>query len=77
MEKLEILVNIANSGNYGQLLSELHEYSMEVDMDFVRRSIKAIGQVAIKIDAAAPSVWKFLRIYCATRLVMLFRRLSL
>lgn len=54
MEKLEILVNIANSGNYGQLLSELHEYSMEVDMDFVRRSIKAIGQVAIKIDAAAP-----------------------
>lgn len=55
MEKLEILVNIANSKNYEQLLSELKEYSMEVDMDFVRRSIRAIGQVAIKIDKAAPS----------------------
>lgn len=53
MEKLEILVSIANSNNYEQLLSELKEYSMEVDMDFVRRSIKAIGQVAIKIEAAA------------------------
>lgn len=53
MEKLEILVNIANSRNYDQLLSELREYSMEVDMDFVRRSIKAIGQVAIKIDDSA------------------------
>lgn len=55
MEKLEILVNIASAKNYEQLLSELKEYSMEVDMDFVRRSIKAIGQVAIKIDKAAPS----------------------
>ncbi|KAF5096555.1 hypothetical protein D0Z00_002739 [Geotrichum galactomycetum] len=53
MEKLEILVSISNASNYEQLLSELKEYSMEVDMDFVRRSIKAIGQVAIKIEAAA------------------------
>lgn len=53
MEKLEILVLIANNRNYEQLLSELREYSLEVDMDFVRRSIKAIGQVAIKIDEAA------------------------
>ncbi|KAF5097044.1 hypothetical protein D0Z03_001498 [Geotrichum reessii] len=53
MEKLEILVSIANASNYEQLLSELKEYSLEVDMDFVRRSIKAIGQVAIKIEAAA------------------------
>lgn len=28
-------------------------YSSEVDVDFVRRSIKAIGQAAIKIDEAA------------------------
>jgi vesicle coat complex subunit len=53
MEKLEILVSISNASNYEQLLSELKEYSLEVDMDFVRRSIKAIGQVAIKIEAAA------------------------
>ena len=28
-------------------------YASEVDVDFVRRSIKAIGQTAIKIDEAA------------------------
>ena len=28
-------------------------YSQEVDVDFVRRSIKAIGQAAIKIDEGA------------------------
>lgn len=28
-------------------------YSSEVDVDFVRKSIKAIGQTAVKIDAAA------------------------
>lgn len=28
-------------------------YSSEVDVDFVRKSIKAIGQTAVKIDSAA------------------------
>jgi AP-1 complex subunit beta-1 len=36
-----------------QLLAELKEYAMEVDMDFVRRAVKAIGQVAIKIESAS------------------------
>lgn len=31
----------------------LRRYAQEVDVDFVRRSIKAIGQTAIKIDEAA------------------------
>ena len=31
----------------------LSRYAQEVDVDFVRRSIKAIGQTAIKIDEAA------------------------
>lgn len=31
----------------------LNRYAQEVDVDFVRRSIKAIGQTAIKIDEAA------------------------
>jgi AP-1 complex subunit beta-1 len=52
MQKLEIMVRIANDKNVDQLLAELKEYSMEVDMDFVRRAVKAIGQVAIKIENA-------------------------
>ncbi|KAF2862255.1 Adaptor protein complex beta subunit [Piedraia hortae CBS 480.64] len=51
--KLEIMVRIANSSNVDQLLAELKEYAMEVDMDFVRKAIRAIGQVAIKIEECA------------------------
>ncbi|TQW09426.1 AP-1 complex subunit beta-1 [Cordyceps javanica] len=53
LQKLEIMVRIANERNYEQLLSELKEYALEVDMDFVRRAVKAIGQVAIKIENAS------------------------
>lgn len=52
-QKLEIMVRIANDKNVEQLLAELKEYAMEVDMDFVRRAVKAIGQVAIKIESAS------------------------
>jgi len=53
LQKLEIMVRIANDKNFDQLLAELKEYALEVDMDFVRRAIKAIGQVAIKIESAS------------------------
>ncbi|GAB7365795.1 hypothetical protein MBLNU230_g7128t1 [Neophaeotheca triangularis] len=53
LTKLEIMVRIASSKNVDQLLNELKEYAMEVDMDFVRRAVKAIGQVAIKIEESA------------------------
>ncbi|RPD53635.1 Adaptor protein complex beta subunit [Lentinus tigrinus ALCF2SS1-7] len=53
VEKLDIMVRLATEHNVDPLLSELKEYAQEVDVDFVRRSIKAIGQTAIKIDEAA------------------------
>lgn len=53
LQKLEIMVRIANSQNVDQLLAELKEYAMEVDMDFVRKAVRAIGQVAIKIEECA------------------------
>ena len=53
LQKLEIMVRIANEKNFEQLLAELKEYALEVDMDFVRRAVKAIGQVAIKIENAS------------------------
>jgi len=53
LQKLEIMVRIANDKNVDQLLSELKEYALEVDMDFVRRAVKAIGQAAIKIESAS------------------------
>jgi len=51
-QKLEIMVRIANERNVDQLISELKEYALEVDMDFVRRAVRAIGQTAIKIESA-------------------------
>ena len=53
LQKLEIMVRIANPSNVDQLLAELKEYAMEVDMDFVRKAVRAIGQVAIKIESCA------------------------
>ncbi|THV03463.1 ARM repeat-containing protein [Dendrothele bispora CBS 962.96] len=53
VEKLDIMVTLAGDNNVDALLSELKEYSSEVDVDFVRKSIKAIGQTAVKIDSAA------------------------
>ncbi|KAJ1917165.1 beta-adaptin [Mycoemilia scoparia] len=52
-EKLGIMVRICSESSAKQLLSELKEYSKEVDVDFVRKSIQAIGQVGVKHQSAA------------------------
>ena len=53
VEKLEIMIKLADLGNVDQLLLELKDYAQEVDVAFVRRSISAIGRVAIKLEKAA------------------------
>lgn len=53
LEKLDIMVKISSEKNVDTLLSELKEYASEVDYDFVKKAIRAIGLVAIKIDNAA------------------------
>ena len=66
----------------------MNRYSSEIDVDFVRKSIKAIGQTAVKIDAAAERCVNVLLDLIGTRIsyvvqeavvvmkVMLFGRLS-
>ncbi|GAA5969311.1 hypothetical protein JCM21900_004584 [Sporobolomyces salmonicolor] len=53
VEKLEIMIRLVTEKNVDTFLSELKEYASEVDVDFVRKSIRAIGQCAVKIEAAA------------------------
>jgi hypothetical protein len=53
VEKLDIMVRLATDRNVDLLLGELKEYASEVDVDFVRKSVRAIGQAAIKIESAA------------------------
>ncbi|KAF9047182.1 Adaptor protein complex beta subunit [Hymenopellis radicata] len=67
VEKLDIMVRLAGENNVDALLSELKEYASEVDVDFVRKSIKAIGQAAVKIDAAAERCVNVLLDLIATR----------
>lgn len=44
MEKLEIMIKLANDSNIDQVLLEFKEYATEVDVDFVRKSVRAIGR---------------------------------
>lgn len=52
LAKLEVLIRIANESNVELLLAELKEYASEVDVDFVRRSVRTIGICAVKIEKA-------------------------
>ena len=52
LEKLEIIVRLTTDKNVEYVLAELKEYASEVDVEFVRRSISAIGRIAIKLDRA-------------------------
>lgn len=50
LEKLEIMVRLANESNVALLLGELKEYAMEFEPTLVSKAIKSIGSVAIKLN---------------------------
>uniref|UniRef100_A0A0G4IER7 AP complex subunit beta n=1 Tax=Chromera velia CCMP2878 TaxID=1169474 RepID=A0A0G4IER7_9ALVE len=52
MEKIDVMVRISSERNVEQVLSELKEYATEVDIDFVRSAVRAIGRCAIKLSRA-------------------------
>ncbi|RIB02371.1 Clathrin/coatomer adaptor, adaptin-like protein [Gigaspora rosea] len=53
LAKLEIMFRLASVSNVDQVLSELKEYATEVDVDFVRKSVRSIGRLAVKIESTA------------------------
>ena len=53
MEKMEVIIRLASERNIEQVLLEFKEYATEVDVEFVRRSVRAIGRCAIKLERAA------------------------
>jgi len=52
-KKLEIMIMLASERNIDQVLNELKEAASEVDVEFVRKSVRAIGRCAIKIEKAS------------------------
>ncbi|KAH0793568.1 Adaptin N terminal region family protein [Histomonas meleagridis] len=53
MEKLDIIVTICTEETAQIVLDELSEYCNGVDVSFVRKSVRSIGQIAIRIPKAA------------------------
>ncbi|KNC56375.1 coatomer [Thecamonas trahens ATCC 50062] len=53
LEKLEILVKLASESNIELLLLEFKTYAQEVDVEFVRKAVRAIGRCAIKLERSA------------------------
>ncbi|EPB71043.1 adaptin region [Ancylostoma ceylanicum] len=62
MEKLDIMIRLAQQNNIAQLEEEdpipvfyleILRYATEVDVDFVRKSVRAIGRCAIKVEASS------------------------
>ena len=47
------MVVLVSHDNYQQILNELREYINEVDVEFIKKSIRAISRIAIKNEKAA------------------------
>jgi AP-1 complex subunit beta-1 len=67
MEKLDILVALADAKNVESVLLELREYASEVDVEYVRRAVRTIGRCAIKLETAAEKCIKVLLQLIATK----------
>ncbi|GJQ12269.1 hypothetical protein GpartN1_g4060.t1 [Galdieria partita] len=68
-EKLEILVRLANDDNSTKIALECKEYAAEVDVGFVRSSIRAIGRIALKLESTANKCVECLLDLVRTRVV--------
>jgi AP-1 complex subunit beta-1 len=53
IEKLAVLIKLATERNLDQVIQELKEYAREVDINFVKRAVQAIGHCAIKLERGA------------------------
>lgn len=53
LEKLELLVRLADLRNIDLLLSEFKEYAQEIDVVFARKAISAVGRIAVKLEDVA------------------------
>ena len=53
MEKLDIIYRLADEKNVDFILLELKKYTNEVDVEFVRKSLRVVGKLAIKLEKSA------------------------
>lgn len=53
LEKIDILIKVSDEKNADVILNELKEYSNDIDVDLVRKSVRAIGQIILKVDKSS------------------------
>ncbi|EER19471.1 AP-2 complex subunit beta-1, putative [Perkinsus marinus ATCC 50983] len=53
VEKVDMMVRLCTPKNAEQVLSEFKEYAADVDIDFSRKAVRAIGRVAVEVDGVA------------------------
>jgi vesicle coat complex subunit len=69
------MIQLCNEKNVDQVLSEFKEYCNEVDVEFVRKSVRAIGRCAIKLEEAAERCVNVLLELISTMIIMFFKKL--
>jgi AP-1 complex subunit beta-1 len=53
LEKIDILVKVADDKNADVILNELKEYANDIEHELIRKSIRAIGTIILRVDKAA------------------------
>lgn len=53
MEKIEVLIKVADEKNVEMVLNELKEYSNDIDAELVSCAVKAIGHIILKTEKGA------------------------
>jgi AP-4 complex subunit beta-1 len=56
--KLQILATVASESNLGDMLNELGEYVTDVDTELSRRSIAALGTIAVRLPSMTSAIVK-------------------
>eukprot|EP00993_Chasmostoma_nieuportense_P000827 NODE_175_length_2814_cov_60.791961_g161_i0.p1 GENE.NODE_175_length_2814_cov_60.791961_g161_i0~~NODE_175_length_2814_cov_60.791961_g161_i0.p1 ORF type:complete len:926 (+),score=330.92 NODE_175_length_2814_cov_60.791961_g161_i0:39-2780(+) len=52
LEKLDIMVLLVDQTTVDLCLSEFREYAQEIDVEFVRKAVRAIGRTAVKFESS-------------------------
>jgi AP-1 complex subunit beta-1 len=53
LEKIDILIKVADDKNADVILAELREYAGDIDPELIKKSVKAIGHIILKVDKAS------------------------
>ena len=65
LAKLDVILVLCSAQNVSKVLEELYDYAQQADVEFVRKSIAAIGKIAVNFESAAG--------YCVDKIVALVK----